>query len=111
FLILGCAAVITTGSLRPGFTTSQGAASVDAPHSSSDWLDFEVKYKDSYFLDLEFKADKPLTFSILDENGNAVYTETGTEFSKEDIKLKLERGHYKLFLSVSSGYEIKCSLN
>lgn len=111
FLILGCAASITTMALRPSFTTSQSAGSVNEPHASSDWLDFDVKYKDNYFLDLEFKSDKPLTFSIIDENGTVVYTETGTEFNKEDIKLKLPKGHYKLYLSVSSGYEIKCSLN
>ncbi len=110
-ILLGAAAGITLTDQRPHFTTSQKAASVDQPVTSDDWLDFRVRYTDHYYMDLTVKGDEPVTFRILDENNSAVYEVTETDFNKNNIRLKLPAGQYRISMSATSGYEVKCELD
>ena len=107
-VILGAAAGLILSSLRPNFKTAQQAGSVDTPIVDSRWNDFEVKYEDNYYLDLDFASDAPMTFSILNEAGQTVYTQTGTAFREEDIRLRLSAGQYCLSISCETGYRINC---
>ncbi len=109
-ILLGLASSLTLANLRPRFSTEQNAGSMEHPITDNRWVDFEVKYPDNYFLDLEMKADKPMTFKIIDEKGEAVFTKTETSFSEEDIRLRLSPGKYEFSLSVETGFNIKCHL-
>ena len=109
-IILGAAASITLTYLRPHFWTNQTAGDVDQPAVDSRWADFTVKYPDFYYLDLELKADKPMTFSILDESGEAVYTWTETSFQEEAIRLKLPAGDYCYSLSYETGFHVAAGI-
>ena len=57
-IIVGAAAMITFTYLRPGFNTSQRASSIDSPIKAERWTEFEIKYADYYYLDLEMKSEK-----------------------------------------------------
>ena len=107
-IVLGAVAGMVLSSLRPHFKTGQGGGALDEPMVDSRWADFEVKYRDNYFLDLDFASDAPMTFSVLDEAGQTVYTQTGTSFREENIRLQLPAGHYCFSISCETGYRINC---
>ena len=111
-LILGLASSIALRSLRANWTTTQSAGDSDAPAADSDWLDFEVKYKDNYYLDLDIDAKEPATVKIVDESGSEVFAKTADKFHEENIPLKLAKGRYWLKLSHGTGgFEVKCELD
>ncbi len=109
-IVIGAASMITLESLRPAFSTDQRASSMEIPKIDEEWLDFDVKYPDNYFLDLEMKADKPITVKIVDDEGNVAYEQTSLDFKEDDIQLRLSRGHYRLLLSAGSGFSVSCEL-
>jgi hypothetical protein len=111
-LILGLASSIALRSLRTNWTTTQSAGDSDAPAADSDWLDFEVKYKDNYYLDLDIDAKEPATVKIVDESGSEVFAKTADKFHEENFPLKLAKGRYWLKLSHGTGgFEVKCELD
>ncbi len=107
-IVLGAAAGIAFSTLRPHFQAHQSAGSLDEPMVDSRWAGFEIKYRDNYFLDLDFASDAPMTFSVLNEAGQTVYTQTGSSFREENIRLQLPAGHYCLSVSCEAGYRISC---
>ena len=109
-IIAGAVGQIALLNLRPRFWTEQNAGDVDQPIVDNRWNEFEVKYPDNYFLDLEFSSDKPMTFAVINEADEIVYSETGTEFKGENIRLRLPRGHYWYSMSCESGFELKCDI-
>ena len=110
-ILLSAAVSIPLACLRPHFWTEQQAGDVDAAVTDNRWADFTVKYPDNYFLDLELEAEKPMTFSILDESGEPVYTRTETDFKEEAIKLKLSPGTYCFSISYETGYHVKAKID
>lgn len=79
-----------------------GDGSVTVEH----WGQFDIVYKDNYYLSAEISAQSPLTLSIVrEETGETVYTrELGTEEELpyvvlDDEQVKLERGSYSIYLS------------
>ena len=110
-ILVGAAASITLTQLRPSFSTEQQAGSIDAPIVDSRWQDFETLYPDSYYLDLELQAEEPLTFAVLNEEGEAVYTKTSTDYRQDGIRLKLPRGQYRLSMSCSTGFHVRCAVS
>ena len=110
-ILLGAASNITLSCLRPDFSTEQQASAVDRPIVDERWVDFEVRYPDSYYLDLTMEAEAPMTFAILDEDGEAVYEATDSDLHQEDVRLKLSRGHYWFSMSCDTGFHISCSLD
>ena len=111
-IVIGLASLITLKVLRVNWTTMQSASGSDAPEGDSDWLDFDVKYKDNYYLDLDIDAAEPATVRIVNEAGEEVFTKTADKFSEENIPLKLAKGNYALKLSHGTGnFEVKCELD
>ena len=109
-IILGAGSSIVLSSQRPHMWTSQQASSIDQPIIDNRWNDFDVKYADNYYLDLELKSPAPMTFEIVNDAGEAVFTQTATVFDEKDIRLKLPRGHYQFSISCTTGYYVNCEL-
>ena len=109
--LLGAAAAIPLTVLRPSFSTEQQSDAVYEPIVDNRWMDFTVKYPDNYYLDLELEAEKPMTFAIYNEAGEAVYTCTESSFQQKDIRLRLEPGTYQYSMSCESGFKLKCNLD
>ena len=118
FLIVFIAAIVIGlgGSLllemaRPDFQTNQQASEIDAPIVDERWVDFTVHYPDCYYLDLEMRSQEPMTFAVVNEAGETVYTVTDTDFSEENIVLRLPRGHYWFSMNCETGYYLNCSID
>lgn len=97
--------------LRPNFSMASQADSISAPMVDNRLIDFEVRYPDNYYLDVDIDADAPVTISVLNAEGNMVYTVTEKSFHENGIRLWLPAGKYWVSSSYESGYEIKCSLD
>ena len=110
-IVLGCTAFIVLAQLRPYMYTEQAASSIDEPIVDDRWNEFQVKYPDFYYLDLEFASELPMSFSILNKAGEAVYTQEGTEFKKEDNRLWLTPGTYALSFSSDAGFHLKIKID
>ena len=105
-IVIGCAAMLILTEMRPHFWTSQRASSVDAPIVDNRWDDFTVRYPDNYYLDIEVEADAPLTFAIVNEAGEAVYSVTETKFDEKGVRVRLAPGDYQLSMSATSGFAL-----
>ncbi len=110
-IILGCTAGIILSGKRPNLQTGQVAGDIDEPIVDSRFTDFEVNYEDNYYLDLDIKSKAPLTLSILNEKDEAVYTVTETDFSQNNIRIKLPKGHYCFSMSTESGFDISIHID
>ena len=110
-LVVGFAAMFALTEFRPYQTWQQQVEEPGEPLIKNQWISFEVHYPDNYYLDLEFRANTPLTFEIVNEKGETVYSETGTSLRKEDIRIKLASGEYWLSLTCDSDFEVKCNIN
>ena len=97
--------------MRPGLHCSTQAESISVPVAEVQWTDFDIKYPDNYFLDLDVTSNQPIIFTIQNEAGESVYTQSGTSFREEDLLLHLPTGHYTIYLHCEAGYQIDCSLN
>ncbi|MBR1757981.1 MAG: DUF2812 domain-containing protein [Lachnospiraceae bacterium] len=109
-VILGASSMIWLSYHRPHTTTAQYASSIDEPIVDNRWNDINIAYADNYYLDLKIKSDEPLTFAVVNEADEIVYTVTETDFSEENILLKLPRGHYQFSMSCTSGFEIEIEM-
>ncbi len=95
--------------VRPNINSSMDAAYMDPiPAETSDallWNTVEVKYCDNYYINTEIKADSPVTISLVDEEGEAVYAISGTDISEADGSdtIRLAKGEYKVYISDFAG--------
>lgn len=79
----------------------------DGYQTTQQWAEFDIAYKDNYYLSAEIRAEAPLTLSLVrKETGESVYTkelETAGEelplLMLEDLPIKLERGSYMICFS------------
>lgn len=78
----------------------------DGSATVEHWGEFDIAYKDNYYLSAEISAQSPLALSIVrEETGEAVYTrelEPAGELpyvALDDEKVELERGSYRIYLS------------
>ena len=110
-ILLGVAAMIGLGEARPHWYTEQRADAIDAPITDNRWMGFDVRYRDFYYLDIDMSADEPMTFGLVNEDGDIVFTVTDTEFHENDIRLKLPKGHYDYTMSASTGFEITVEID
>ena len=111
-LIIGLASMITLRSLRTNWTTSQRGSSSDAPAADTDWLNFDVKYTDRYYLDVDMESEQPLTIKIVNEAGEEVFSKTAEDYHEKSLPLKLTKGWYWLKLSRgTAGFDVKCTLD
>lgn len=92
---------------RTGLECSMQAEYMDAISANQEdallWNTFEVEYADNYFIDTEIKTDSPITLTVIDDSGKAVYTVTGDDISEEDVRVVLGRGEYSIYLSGFDG--------
>lgn len=110
-LLLGSAASIALTELR--FNTRSDMRSdyvAIEPERPLDWAGFEVKYRDSYYLDLDVEADAPLTVTLAAADGKTIYTATEASLHEKDLRLRLARGFYKLYLSDYAGGRLEAAL-
>lgn len=77
------------------------------------WYAFDVKYADNYYLDLDVRADNPLTITLTDAEKNVIYTASDTEIEEDNLCLKLKKGVYNIYLSdfAGGGFDIKMELD
>lgn len=79
----------------------------DGSATVEHWGEFDIAYKDNYYLSAEIRAESSLTLSLVrEETGETVYSrnlETAGEklpyLLLEDEPVKLERGSYRIYLS------------
>lgn len=109
-IILGVTASSILAVQRPHFYTEQRADAIDEPIVDSRWTDFEIRYPDNYYLDLDMRSDEPMTFEIQKETGETVYSKTENQFADEEIRVKLSKGKYRFSMSCESGYYLKASI-
>ena len=109
-VILNCILTIVGVELRPSHNGTFAADYYDAiPASYEDavhWNTIKVAYPDNYFLDLKVEAEKPITLTILNETGDAIYTLTETSYEISNKKLYLKKGEYDFYLSDFEGGKI-----
>lgn len=104
FWIIGNLSVLLLTGLRPDLVSSYTSDNT-APitEEAIEWMDFSVPYKDNYYMSLVISNDFPACLSIVDENGEVVYEIQGANVDKEDIRLNLCKGNYRILLSDFSG--------
>ena len=98
FLILLVAGLISSSALteaRPHFYAESHAEEARAA-SEVEWTDFDIRYTDRYYVKTSIRSEKPLTLSIVDENGVEVYSATGTLLREERDAIRLKKGHYRV---------------
>ncbi|MBR6331918.1 MAG: DUF2812 domain-containing protein [Dehalococcoidales bacterium] len=110
-LILGCAGSITTAALHTHVSTTQQASSMDFPKTDEDWNTIKIRLPDLYYLDLDIGSTSPVTVTLVNEDGETVFTKTSTDFHAENIRLPLSSGDYKLLLSASEGFKVDLRLD
>lgn len=110
-ILLGSAASITMTHLRPNLSTEQQADSIEQRIIDNRWVDFEVHYADNYYLDLAFDAPAPMTFEIVNENGESVYKVTAKSFHEDDIRLRLSKGNYCFSMTCDTGFQLSCHID
>ena len=112
-IFIGCAAGITLTELRPNLSCQQNLSDAAEPLTDNRWLNFDVKYPDYYYLDLDMDADVPFTFALVTEDGEVLYSETGTDVHKEDVHIRLAKGQYRFSETVDAGatFDLKVSIS
>lgn len=110
-IILNCILTIAGIQLRPSHDGTFSADYFDPiPASYEDaveWNTVTVTYPDNYYLDLEIEAESPVTLSILDENGESIYSVTETSYEISNKKIYLDKGIYQFYLSDFAGGKIE----
>ena len=107
-IFIGCAAGVTLTELRPNLSSNQMSADVIEPFTDNRWCFFDVKYGDNYYLDLDMDAETPFTFEIVRDDGEQMFSETGTDVHRDDIRIRLAKGRYWFSLSARDGFELDC---
>ena len=113
-ILAGCSLGIVLTERRPNFQSDQRTEEGEATTEPRRFLDFQVYYRDNYYLNLEIEADQPLTFSVEDEEGTEVYSLRTSACAEKDIRLPLAPGsNYWFTLSDYAGgaYRINCVLS
>jgi len=109
-IVIGCTASIILTEMRPNLSTQQMTEEVTEAIKDNRWVSFDVQYQDNYYLDLDMKANVPFTFEIVDDNGEIMYSEKGTDVHKENIRLKLPKGQYWFSMTAEAGFELSASI-
>ena len=110
-IVIGCTASIALTDMRPYISSQQNAEKLTEPITDNRWGDFDIKYTDNYYLDLDIDADVPITFEIVDANGEIMYSEKGTDVHKENIRIKLPKGQYWFSMTAEAEFELSVSID
>jgi len=110
-VLIGSASTIWMLVNRPSFNSDMRADSVTAPMTDSMINEFDVKYGDNYYIDIDYEAALPLRFAIVNDEGEVFYSVSGTEGEAKNVRVRLPKGHYGISLSVESGYSVRFSID
>ncbi len=110
-IILGSASFLILTDMRPHYMTDQRADSIAEPVRENTWMKVDVRYADNYYLDLDMESDEPMTFAVVADSGETVFTVTDTAVRKDNIRLKLTKGTYWFSLSCDAGFRITCEID
>lgn len=112
-LIGGAVGSILLTEKRPNSHCTFSADSYTAiPATKEDWVmlnTLQVSYPDNYFLDLKISAEEPVHFAILNSRDEAVYSATSSDLTEENLKLRLKKGEYRIYLSEFEGGKLSVS--
>lgn len=75
------------------------------------WNTFEAEYSDFAHIDVDIKADAPLTLTVVNEAGETVFAATGAEVSEDNIRVRLHRGEYRIYISDFEGGAMEVSFD
>lgn len=109
-IVIGCTASIFLTEMRPHISFQSLTEELTEPYIDNRWGDFDIKYTDNYYLDLDINADVPITFEIVDADGEIMYSEKGTDVHKENIRIKLPKGQYWFSMTAEAGFELSVSI-
>lgn len=109
-IILGLIANLILVTHRPYIQTSQRTDACYEDQIQSKWVDLDIDYTDYYYLDLTFESDEPLTFEVMNDQNEVLYSQTGTNFDEKDIRLRLKKGHYYYALTCpkDTAFSLNC---
>ena len=110
-IIIGAVSGSALAATRPYIGGSMRAGDVDGPVTDNRFGDFNVRYPDNYYLDLDIEAPAPVTLEVIDEKGEAVFSRTETDFHGENLRLRLPKGTYRFSMSCTSGYNLEYHLD
>lgn len=66
---------------------------------------FKVYYTDNYYLDLSMDNAPALNFTIVDADGQIVYSNGEAQVELENVRLHLKKGTYEIFLAAAEPVE------
>ena len=110
-VILGASGSIFLTIKRPNFQGEWISESDEVSIDNDQFVDFEVNYPDNYYLDLGIVSKKPITFKVVNENGESVYNITESDFHEDDIRLNLKKGRYYFSMTCETSYHLSCELH
>lgn len=95
---------------RPTFNLTNMSAEY-APISAdledaTEWLAFDVKYEDNYYMDIEAEVSAPLCFSVVSETDEIIYKVNVEKYEEDNIRLHLKQGKYSIYFSDFTGGSI-----
>ncbi len=93
-IVSGLAGGIYFGVNRSYFNWEQNGSELNNLNSISG--DIGINYTDNYSLDLDIDSPVPITVSILNSDGEAVYSQTAEQHHEKNTRLKLRKGIYNI---------------
>ena len=76
-----------------------------------EWIDFDVTYEDCYFMDLSIEADEAMTFVLVNEADEVLYTVREANHVEEDYRIDLEKGNYRIYFMDFVGGSLYVNMN
>lgn len=112
---LGSVFIVNVAEARPYCSWSNrseefGPIAADL-NEATNWIPIEIKYADNYYLDLKIDASKPICVSFVDEDRNVIYSVKEAEFEEENIRMRLDKGKYSIYLSDFEGGSISLDMS
>ena len=93
-IVLGLTGSILFSVKRSYFSWGQNGEEFNNLNSQSG--DIGISYTDNYALDLDIESPVPITVSILNSDGDAVYSQTAEQHHEQNTRLKLRKGIYNI---------------
>lgn len=110
-LTIGLFSFMILENARPHTQSLMISGDIDEPINGERFNDFKIYYPDFYYMDLEAEAAEPMTLEIVNSDGEAFWSQTGTRIGGDRIRIRLPRGEYCFSLTCTTGYRVDYTLN